>query len=367
MKITLKTAILSVAILTFLSACGAASITPDNNGANNNGANNNGDDNNGDDNNGDDNNGDDNNDDDNNGNDNNGNDNNGNNNNNNNPVVTTTNVSDRVVSVQQVVTGPPLFAVVASVDSTIQDVVSIGVKSDGDDGDEGAEKADCPCLTLTVNNAEHIAEVGFIFGEVSLYGADRDLAAYLLIIGGTHATIQGDYIYYDTPAAGETHRRFGYTTIGVQTPTSDVTAQSATATYTGALALTIPINRGSNNDYYFTSGTLTMAVDFDGNTVSGTAPLVVQTIGGPSAIGTATFASAPIVGNGFEGTFTLDSASRTAVDLTDNPTGNYAGNFFGAAADDIAGVLELNGTNAQGATPGYGAFRGDRQVQEAAQ
>ncbi len=191
---------------------------------------------------------------------------------------------------------------------------------------------------------------------------NRDIAD---VLDGTHPTIHGDYVEFGFSTENLSLRVLfeditiisGYATIGVHTPPAAVTQQTATATYTGGFGLGFIPSAGSRSLNYGISGTkngdLTMNVDFDANTIGGTGTF--------DRGGTITFDSAPISGNGFAGSFRLDATGRREANLTNNPVGNYSGNFFGPDADDIAGVMQMNGTHANGTLLGIGGFRGDKQ------
>ena len=194
------------------------------------------------------------------------------------------------------------------------------------------------------------------------------------VIAGKDETIQGTYIRYNTGINNsgsvasniDINSTFGFATVGIQTTAPVVANQTATATYIGRIDFrtrpnTVTTNDTLSRESYF--GDLTMNVDFGANTVAGMGELAKQDEGADEevVIGIATFESAPIIGNGFDGAFTLDSALRTDIGLTDNQKGNYSGNFFGTNADDLAGVMRLNGTNANGSVISIGGFRGDRQ------
>ncbi len=193
-----------------------------------------------------------------------------------------------------------------------------------------------------------------------LTGADE-------VIHGTHVLYSTDPNNYDSGESSfDSNDTFGFATVGIETPAPVVANQTATATYGGRIDLRTRPQRVTSLDdlsretYY---GDLTMNVDFDANTIAGTAELAKydedteETV----VVGMATLASAPIIGNGFEGDFTLGGALRTDIGLTDNPTGNYSGNFFGPNAADLSGVLRLKGTNANGVVFGYGGFSADRR------
>ena len=156
--------------------------------------------------------------------------------------------------------------------------------------------------------------------------------------------------------------RYGYATAGIQTPASVVREQTATATYGGHIGfITDPARKNAPNvaSQESFSGTMSMEVNFNERTIGGTATFRrSDNTFNENAI---TFAQTRINGNGFEGTFTINDEINTVAQLTGNPVGIYAGNFFGPNADDLAGVMQLNGTNANGAVFGHGGFRADRQ------
>ncbi len=188
---------------------------------------------------------------------------------------------------------------------------------------------------------------------------------------GIHSTIQGDYVHYTTRTLAnsyydETGDNLGYTTgfatIGIPTLASVVDGQTAVATYSGEAGLSI-------HQGLFKFFGITMSVDFDANTIAGTGNNIALGVGEKHS-GKVVFNSAPIDGNGFEGTFTMNSELRNHLDLIDNPTGQYSGNFFGPNADDLAGVMSFEGTAryfesdhiADVNVIGTGGFRADRQV-----
>ncbi len=246
-------------------------------------------------------------------------------------------------------------------------------------------EADNDTIIMTVNGAEYVLtarqndENQWYSGDDTLGASLEDHNTYssgnnsiIDIIAGNADNVEGTYLYYHTDTtdyySGASNFNLDYTfgaaTVGIQTPASVVSTQTATATYDGTIRFsTLPYKTTTRNDPYrkFYAGGLSMEVDFTTNTVEGTAD-VREELSGDS--GNITFASAPIIGNGFQSTFTLDNALRADIGLTNNPTGNYAGNFFGPAADDLAGVMRINGTSADGFVIGYGGFRGDRQISE---
>ncbi len=183
------------------------------------------------------------------------------------------------------------------------------------------------------------------------------------ILKGIHPTVQGDYFEYWANTEGldgneDGNYVKGFATMGVQTDATVVDSQSAVAIYRGGGSLrsyeALGKSYGYNQDIRLA---ITMSVDFDANTIEGTG---LRTNGGyPEEFDEKViFNSAPIVDNGFEGTFTLNSEWRKSFGLTDNPTGQYRGNFFGPNADDLAGVMSFDGVD----TDGIGGFRADRTV-----
>ncbi len=235
--------------------------------------------------------------------------------------------------------------------------------------DEGED----PVLTMTVNGVGHkvapyLRDLGFSGGKVTIYYNENGVGPYFTgsadikkIIRGTHATIQGDYVGYATDmtdygVSQSVDYTRGYATIGIQTPAPVVVAQTAVATYNGTGSLLADLNSGDYNFWRLLRVSITMSVDFDANTIAGTG----RERHSQNKI---TFNSAPIVGNGFEGTFAMNSHARNNFNLNGNPTGQYSGNFFGANADDLAGVMSFQGASKDLGVDiiGSGGFRADRQ------
>ncbi len=223
--------------------------------------------------------------------------------------------------------------------------------------------------------------------------ADGDLSGFSndlrTVLNGTHPTIQGDYVEYSTGprfdrAVNETiDYTGGFATVGIQTPASVVASQTATATYTGRVQLNgqggftktagiddyvDPLVYPDEFQFSYLDGQLIMTANFTNNTIAGEQKYRVATLGSNEPIAgreaTLTFNPAPIVGNGFAGTFTMNTDYQRFRGLTsNNPAGNhYAGNFFGPNADDIAGVMRFDG---QAGVIGTGGFRADRDVDPA--
>ncbi len=209
------------------------------------------------------------------------------------------------------------------------------------------------------------------------------------VLNGTHPTIQGDYFGYRSyPGDGRYYEdRYtnvaGFATIGIQTDAAVVNSQTAVAVYRGEGFLgTREVGIGKIVGLDYNRGgrlIINMTVNFDADTIEGSgghAPLERYGFLDDKII----FNRTPIGGNGFEGTFTMNSGLRDHFDLTNNPTGRYSGNFFGPNADDLAGVMSFDATalkyyytyvdgsldpivnTSHINVNGIGAFRADRTV-----
>ena len=128
--------------------------------------------------------------------------------------------------------------------------------------------------------------------------------------------------------------------IGFDTNPRTIAAAAGTAEMTGRVALSAR-NRFSLNQM---SGPAALSVDFDRNTVSGT--FEVTTDGSDltdfSLGTTALFAleEAPIVGNGFDGTFRLQDGAVNGQILDPTYTGRFYGDQGQTAGGQIAATLE---------------------------
>ncbi len=212
----------------------------------------------------------------------------------------------------------------------------------------------------------------------------RNNADIRQVVKGTHPTVQGDYFEYRTKLDGSAFYEneddkhsytTGFATVGIQTDAAAVQSQTAVAIYRGQGRLHSYITLREYNHTFYQDATLamTMSVDFDANTIQGTGR---RKTGDQYEFSQANvfFNSAPIVGNGFSGTFTLNGPMREWYNLVNNPTGQYSGNFFGPNADDLAGVMSFGGTSriqtydsdgsynpVNAEVIGSGGFRADRQ------
>ncbi len=210
---------------------------------------------------------------------------------------------------------------------------------------------------LTRNTDPDVEEQYTGDGGIFLDHFAKNVVDIRQVIDGTHATVQGTFVDYNTNSvvfdpnvAGDQTFDFtsGVALVGIQTPENVVTNQTATATYTGTYSFFTELPDGSGSGL---GTSASMTVNFDTSMVSTT-----ETLNG------VTLDPAPIVGNGFVGTFTMDNAWLTSNNIMGNPIGIYAGNFFGSGADDIAHVMRINARNAEGSVTGTGGFRGDRDV-----
>ena len=271
-------------------------------------------------------------------------------------------ISDRVTS-RRVVTVEDRTTITSTHQETED---TFAVKSDNNNS-----------IIMTLNGVDYtLTRSGNNGGWASSEGFSLDSEAQAkdipIIIGGRNDKVResvgasspkGSFVWYNTnPNRLNTSTtdfnadyRVGFATIGIETPVGVMEAQTATATYASHVDIRVIPRRAptiSNAIYR-----MTMTVDFDANTILGEADSTEDIEGW----GTVTFDQTSIDGNGFEGNFTLDETARRYHGVTDITAAIYAGNFFGPNAEDIAGVLQLNGTNANGAVLGIGGFRGDRQ------
>ncbi len=219
------------------------------------------------------------------------------------------------------------------------------------------------------------------------YDVNETLPTLRDVVNGTHPTVQGDYFEYTTREGSSYEYQdngiTGFATIGIQTTAAVVESQTAVAIYRGEGFLGTYKTVGPLYHNRHVELAIDMSVDFDANTIEGTGRRTELYHYGFLAEHVI-FKSAPIVGNGFEGTFTMNTESRDYFNLTGNPTGQYSGNFFGPNADDLAGVMSFdsaareyerdydeygygNGRHRSGTITdidviGIGGFRADRTV-----
>ncbi len=213
---------------------------------------------------------------------------------------------------------------------------------------------DSQLVDIFDNTSQYIKNHGERYDthKANLFGGPDRNVNIRDVVNGTHPTIQGDYFGYRSyPQERYQEDRYtnvaGIATIGIQTDAAVVESQTAVAIYRGEGFLgTREVGEGQyvGLDYNrYGQFVINMTVDFDGNTIEGIGrgtPLEDYGFSDDKI----TFNSAPIVGNGFEGTFNFDSGMREAYDITNNPTGQYSGNFFGPNADDLAGVMSFDAT-----------------------
>ena len=111
-------------------------------------------------------------------------------------------------------------------------------------------------------------------------------------------------------------------------------------------------------------GDLTLTVNFDANTVSGTADNFKYYGNGTTQDirGTASFVSADIVGSGFAGDLTFNRAFHQSAGFINTINAKYAGDFFGDG-DVLAGVVQFASASiADRNVLGIGGFRAAGEV-----
>lgn len=198
--------------------------------------------------------------------------------------------------------------------------------------------------------------VGDVYGAYVYYGID---------ISGFSIDDTVEYKKGDRREINDYKFSSGFATIGVLTTPAQIQEQTATATYQGRLELEYALARANNNDiddldtvHQYYNAQANFDVDFNANTISGGATFSRYVVATQEsiAIGNAAFGVANINSNSFVGNFILDREARALFFLTDNPVGQYAGNFFGPNAETLAGVVSINGTTPNGLTIGAGGF-----------
>ncbi len=246
-------------------------------------------------------------------------------------------------------------------------------------------------IILTVNGVEHTLSYNNDFAGYADYAEGTPASAITgvaTLSGGTHIRaieelldgidklteetdefartfniIYGTYLAYRVDLRDNSNNSDGFATVGIPTPASFINSETAVANYdAGSIDLHVlqsnsaSIYADGNNTY---RGQAFIEVNFDEKTISGTAP-VFDTSGDGMTAGTLTFNQTQINAGavGFMGSVTLDSDLRTHAGIIGNPTGQYAGSFFGPTAENLAGVIHMNGRNENGALIIQGGFSG---------
>lgn len=232
-------------------------------------------------------------------------------------------------------------------------------------------------LTMTVDGVDYTFAPGDRFVDPSdgmVYGYEIDGSSTGVWLSLWNATATLDealdpntsgyaqvWGYYAQP--GGNIATDGYAVVGTETKADDL-ALLPSATYSGRARLNTRPDSGWVD--YGTSNTrvradLSMSADFAAATIDGSLTnITVEPPGQPEAgvAGMVSMDQTSIVGNGFAGTLTPDATFIGAMGPGFTAAGNYAGTFYGPAADQVAGTMTMTGTDAAGAWNGTGYFIG---------
>ena len=128
------------------------------------------------------------------------------------------------------------------------------------------------------------------------------------------------------------------------------------ATYRGPAAGQVVIG----SDELLVNGTTTLTADFTDGTIKGEIDNVVDSNG--TALGTDLLLNGDITGVDYAGTVqAVDSRSGVSVVDTTNGRNSFQGGFYGPQAEETAGTIDVQGTNADGQSVDFiGAFQGAR-------
>ena len=212
--------------------------------------------------------------------------------------------------------------------------------------------------------------------EITLNGATLDIDGYAATIGGRTYYHTGRRLGADTSVSnrhelysavdGGVDQFWDYATfvIGAETDPAWVAAQSGEATYDGRffVAAFPAYNGGTPSDQYANFvGTLSVVMDFDANTASGSLSgytgLFRQDEDSFDDNVTGRIAEAPILGNGFESALIFDDCGTFSFCNAGNS--RLAGALYGDEGKALTGVILLDaefsrgGQDAQLSGPGH--------------
>lgn len=164
-------------------------------------------------------------------------------------------------------------------------------------------------------------------------------------------------------------RQMGYAVVGTETDPKDLAALPV-ATYKGGAAADIFDAEGPSNVRTKVSGDLGLTANFAAKTVSGSITNLTTGDRGPAGNGlpdvavpgTINLNKTAISANGYSGSLSLDAAGRNTFAVKDTSGSTYSGRFYGPAADETAGVLNIRVNKTDGsASIGTGQFSGTKQ------
>lgn len=232
-------------------------------------------------------------------------------------------------------------------------------------------------LTMRVNGTDYPFDPADRFIEIDgeVYGYEIDEAERYISLFAWRGTLDEaldpdteryaevwNYYVWD----GTEPNKYGFAVVGTETK-AEALAGMPTATYTGRARLNAFPDSGEpsfSTSRTVVRGDVEMTADFGAGTIAGQIDnLETRPAGGAdfaATNGTIAMNETAITGNSFAGTTTPDADLRTALDLSDDTSGTYAGRFYGPNAEEVAGTLTISGADGSGSDPfsGIGFFYG---------
>lgn len=174
-----------------------------------------------------------------------------------------------------------------------------------------------------------------------------------------YAQVWGYYVDADQNGIAQQ----GYAVVGTETKPADL-ALLPSATYTGRARMDVVPETGytgNSNSRTRVRSDMDLSADFGAGTIAGSLTnITVQPPGvGQTAVpGTVSMDPTTLAGNGFAGSLTPDAAFIAGQGAGYSANGTYAGIFYGPAAQQVAGTLNMTGTDTSGNWNGTGYFIG---------
>lgn len=198
-------------------------------------------------------------------------------------------------------------------------------------------------------------------GNNNVYNHAATLEEFVTGSGGPEYMSVWRYFWQDEPGTDYT----GMAIIGAETRAQDV-AEQANATYSGYSEFSM-FSTADPDDWDRTniSGDFDLTADFAAGSISGgmsnleRRDRVGGVNGAPSAInGAVAFENGTISGNSFTGGLSFSAFDANDIFGTDPNTygGEYAGKFYGPDADEVGGMVTIDGTG----VIGNGFFAADK-------
>ena len=208
---------------------------------------------------------------------------------------------------------------------------------------------------------------GYNNGSAGVWAWSADSMSEQLDPASGRDSLAFDY-YVDLPGG---RGQNGFIVVGTETASGDL-ATLPSATYRGWTRIRVAPTTGFESFDSSVSelrGDLGMAANFGAGTVSGSVTNLEgrvprdedPTRSWSGLDGALALNETAISGNGFSGSISADSAFTSGVASID-PGSFYSGTFFGTAAGEVAGGINLSGTRADSSEAfiGWGVFQGQQ-------